>query len=586
MNTITTPVLVAGAGPSGLATSLLLSRYGIPHVIVEKYEGTAHTPRAHIINQRTVEIMRDLGLEEKLLEVATPWELMRNNTWTTGLTGVELARLQTWGTSPDRHADYVKASPCPMANCGQHLLEPIMLEAVRERGVADVQLGCEVQSLAQDADGVTVRCVRRASGEQFDVRAQYVVGADGGRSVVAREIGLEYDGEEGLNHAATVHFRADLSAFTSHRPGCLYWNASPGTDYWVGAGTLICHRPWYEWALVFMYDPETVDLEDADAALARVRQIVGDPAVEIEILNFSTWTINHVVAKGYSVGRVFCMGDSVHRHPPANGLGLNISIADAYNLAWKLKLVLADSASQALLETYSVERQPVGRQVVDRALQSVLDMADIPAALGFEPGQSAEDGWKALEGLYAPGPEGERRRRELAAAVEKTNYQFNAHGVELGYRYREGARVSDGTEEPRPDRDPELYYQPTSWPGAHLPHAWLHDGRRQLSTYDLSAGGFALLTGIGGEAWDEAGRRATEATSVELPVFHIGTRDGLVDCYGDWRALRGVEESGCVLVRPDRHVAWRAQSADPALLEQLPAVLAQLLGTRTPAAAT
>ncbi|MGB8389957.1 FAD-dependent monooxygenase, partial [Mycobacterium sp.] len=348
MNTITTSVLVAGAGPSGLTASLLLSRYGIPHILVEKYEAMAHTPRAHIINQRAVEILRDLGLQEQFLEVATPWDLMSNCCWTTALNGIELARLQAWGTSPERHADYVKASPCPMGNCGQHLLEPILLNAIKERGVTDVRLGCEVRELTQDAEGVTVSCVEGKSGEVFQVRAQYVLGADGARGVVARQIGLQYEGEEGLGHAATVHFRADLATFTAHRPSSLYWNASPGTDYWVGAGTLICHRPWYEWALVFMYDPATTNFEDPDAALSRVRQIVGDPNVEIDILNFSTWTINHLVAQRYSAGRVFCMGDAVHRHPPANGLGLNTCMADAYNLVWKLKLVLDGTASPEL----------------------------------------------------------------------------------------------------------------------------------------------------------------------------------------------------------------------------------------------
>jgi 2,4-dichlorophenol 6-monooxygenase len=163
-------------------------------------------------------------------------------------------------------------------------------------------------------------------------------------------------------------------------------------------------------------------------------------------------------------------------------------------------------------------------------------------------------------------------------AVAKTDHQFNAHGVEFGYRYRAGAVMTDGTPEPGPERDPELYYQPTTWPGARLPHAWLGDGLRQLSTIDLPADTrLALLTGIGGEAWRDAAARAAAATGAEIDVHAIGSPGGLIDCYGDWRRLREVDDSGCVLVRPDRHVAWRAFTAGPGQLAELPAVVAGIL---------
>ena len=136
MPDVTTPVLVVGAGPAGLATSLSLSRHGVPHLLVEKHPGTAHSPRAHIVNQRTVEICRDLGIEDRLLDVATPAELMSNNVWATSLAGRELARLETWGTSAARAADYRAASPSPMCNCPQHVLGPVLHEAIEEAGSA------------------------------------------------------------------------------------------------------------------------------------------------------------------------------------------------------------------------------------------------------------------------------------------------------------------------------------------------------------------------------------------------------------------------------------------------------------------
>ena len=573
------PVLIVGAGPAGLAASNLLSRHGVRHLLVEKHPGTAHTPRAHIVNQRTVEIFRHMGLEDRLRAVATPNELMANNVWLTSLAGLEVARLHAWGSSPERAADYRKASPSPMVNCPQTVLEPVLLEAARERSEADIRFGHEFLSFVQDADGVTTTMRERTSGVTYEVRSDYLIAADGGRSRVVEQAGLPIEGESGLATAVNVWFEADLTRYLAHRPGVLYWHAAPGTPFLTGAGTLICHQPWDQFVMVCSYDPATETIPHTDEfAVERIRQIVGDPTITPLIKGFSTWTINHQVAARYREGRVLAMGDAVHRHPPTNGLGLNTSIADAFNLAWKLAMVVRGQAGQALLDSYSSERQPVGRQVVDRAMQSAGEMAAVKEALGFFPDQSEADGWAALEGLYQPGPAGDRRRAALREALALMNYQFNAHGVELGYRYRAGAVVPDGTAEPVPVRDAELYYQPTTWPGAHLPHAWLDGRGRRISTLDLVTGThFSLITGIGGEDWTAAAQRATEVTGVPIDVHHIGTQDGLWDSYGDWAELREVDSTGAVLVRPDRHVAWRVERYTADAATALCEVMQQLL---------
>lgn len=577
---IGTPVLIVGAGPAGLALSLALSRYGVPHMIIDKHPGTAHTPRAHITNQRTMEIYRDLGIEERVLAVATPPELMTNNVWATSLAGLELARLETWGTGAERAADYRKASPSSMCNCPQHILEPVLADAIREQGTADLRFEHEFLALRQDDEGVTATLLDRRTGAEFTVRAQYLIGADGGRSRVAEHIGLPMEGQGPLASAASVWFSADLTRYCAYRPGTLYWNASPGRDYFIGAGTFICVKPWDDWVMLFMYDPEKepVDPDDHDALVARVRKVIGDPAVDIDIRSVSLWEINHLVAARYTQGRVFCMGDAVHRHPPSNGLGLNTSTADAFNLGWKLKLVLDGKAGPALLDSYNAERQPVGRQTVDRALKSIPDMAPIPAALGFTPDQSDEEGWANVAVLFEDSDAGRARRKAFAEAIELTNYQFNAHGVELGYRYRDGAVVHDGDPEPGFTRDPELYYHATTWPGARVPHAWLDRGQERLSTLDVVGHGrFVLLTGIGGERWTDAAKQAAQRTGVDIDVIFIGTRDGLRDSYREWARVREIGESGSVLVRPDAHVAWRAHAATPESLAALPGVFERIL---------
>ena len=577
---IDAPVLVVGAGPAGLTMSNLLSRYGVRHLLVEKHPGTAHTPRAHIVNQRTVEIFRHMGIEDRLLTAATPSELMGNNVWHTSLAGLELARLHAWGTGPDRAADYHRASPSPMANCPQTVLEPVLLDAAQEWPEADLRFNHEFLSFTQDSSGVTARVRDRVTDAPLTVRCDYLIGADGGRSRIVEQAGLPIEGQAGLSAAVNIWFEADLTRYLAHRPGVLYWNAAPGTPFLTGGGTLICHRPWTEFVMVVAYDPATETIPHSDEfAVQRIRRIVGDPTLTPSIKGFATWTINHQVASCYREGRVFAMGDAVHRHPPTNGLGLNTSIADAFNLAWKLATVIRGQAGPGLMDSYSAERQPVGRQVVDRAMRSVEEMVSVQAALGFAPDQSEADGWAALEGLYLPGPDGDARRAALCEAVELMNYQFNAHGIDLGYRYRAGAVVPDGSPEPAPERDPQLYYQPTTWPGAYLPHAWLDRAGTRLSTLDLVQGThFSLLTGIGGQGWTEAARTASEATGIPVDVHHIGTRDGLHDNYGDWATLRGTSTSGAVLVRPDRHIAWRANEYNPDAADRLTEVLGELLG--------
>jgi 2,4-dichlorophenol 6-monooxygenase len=242
------PVLIVGAGPAGLALSLSLRRYGVDHLLVERHAGTAHTPRAHIVNQRTVEIFRRLGVSERFHAVCTPQHMMRNNLWVTTLADREVARSETWGTAADRAGEYFAASPEPMANCPQTVLEPMLLEAAREAG-ADIRFNVEFVELDQDSDGVTATLRNRRTSEVTVVRSQYVIGADGARSKVLTEAGLEAEGPADLARAANVWFRADLSRYFAHRPGVLTWNVMPGPLPPLRLGTLICHKPFTEFVL-------------------------------------------------------------------------------------------------------------------------------------------------------------------------------------------------------------------------------------------------------------------------------------------------------------------------------------------------
>lgn len=571
-------VLVVGAGPAGLTASLALAQRGVSALTVTKHHGTANGPRAHITNQRTMEVLRDLGVEEQVRAVATPNELMGHNIWATSFAGREIGRLMTWGSGVERHHEYQKASPCEMCNVPQHILEPELLTAARRHG-ADVRFSSEMVGIRQDNDGVDVVVQDRRSGARQLMRAKYVIAADGGRSLVAETLGFPFRGESNLGAAVNVWIEADLTKYTAHRPGTLYWMTQPGNDYWVGSGTWICVKPWAEWVMLFMYDPNGGDPDLSEEALtARAHATIGDSDIDVRIKSVGTWQINHVVAKRYSIGRVFLAGDAAHRHPPANGLGTNTSIQDAYNLSWKLAMVLNGLAGPGLLETYHLERQPIGEQVVDRAMKSVADMLPISRALGFEPGQSAQDGWALLNHLFSSDDDAVERRRTLNEAIQLQNYQFNALGVEIDQRYRCGALVDGGEPWDEGTVDPELHHRPTTHAGARLPHAWIEHQRARVSTLDIGASQIRLLTGRSGEGWGEAALRAGKAMGIDIPVFQLGRGCDYDDVYLMWENVREVGDDGAILVRPDGHIAWRAHRMPGDPEADLTAVLAAMLG--------
>jgi 2,4-dichlorophenol 6-monooxygenase len=327
-----------------------LASYGIETMVVNRYRWLANSPRAHITNQRTMEVLRDLGreVEDEAYLFATDKDLMGNNVFCESLTGEELGRMQSWGNSPASQAAHLVASPTAMNDLPQTFMEPLLFKTACSRGT-QARMSSEYLSHVQDADGVTTTVLDRLTGREFTVRSKYLVGADGGNSLVAEHAQIPLEGQMGVGGSINLLCKMDLTKYVAHRPSVLYWVLQPGSNVGgIGMGVVRMVRPWNEWLIIWGYDingprPELTDEE----AKGIIRNLVGDPDIAIEMTGISYWTVNNVHATRMHNGRVFIMGDAAHRHPPSNGLGSNTSIQDAHNLAWKLAHVIKGAAGPA-----------------------------------------------------------------------------------------------------------------------------------------------------------------------------------------------------------------------------------------------
>ncbi|WP_024760859.1 FAD-dependent monooxygenase [Streptomyces exfoliatus] len=574
-----TDVLIVGSGPAGSSAGLMLSTYGIDNLVITKHRWLADTPRAHYKNQRTMEVFRDLDVADEILAKASPKEVMGNVVFCTSLVGEELGRLPYGANRAQRQSDYALASPAEHCDLPQTLLEPILLSHAAARG-SHVRFDTQFLRLDQDEHGVTAQVLDRLKRERYEIRAKYLIGADGGNSLVAEQIALPMEGHMGLAGSISIILHADLSHLVAHRPGYLWWIMQPGANVGgIGMGLLRMVRPWNEWQIVWGYDMSAgePDVSEIDA-VGIARQLIGDDSVDITIRSVSTWTVNQKYATKYSRGRVFCMGDAVHRHPPSNGLGSNTSIQDAYNLAWKMAMVLKGQASDRLLDTYDQERAPIGKQIVERANKSIEQFGGIFSALGLDANLDAEQMRANMSVLKEASAAGAEKRKMLREAIELKSYEFATQGVELNQRYASDAVCPDGTAQPAWQRDPELYYQASSRPGARLPHAWLDRQGTQVSSLDVvGKGKFTLLTGLNGQIWVQAAERLSGELNIEIAAHVIGPGHALQDLYGDWADVTEMPEDGCLLVRPDAFVAWRKADSSAAV-DALREALREILG--------
>jgi 2,4-dichlorophenol 6-monooxygenase len=584
------PILIVGGGGAGLTASMLLARHGVEHLLVSARPTTSDLPKAHVLNQRAMEVLDDVGVADAIAERSTPAEQMAATAFYAGLAGPDadygrrLARLEAWGAG-GADENWSSASAWRQHNLPQIRLEPLLKARAEELSPGRIRFNHELIALEQDFDSVRATIRDNGSGAEYRVRSEYLLGADGGR-LVAGLIGVEYEGLGVIAQEATMHVTADFSELARDPDVLIRWIFSPQ------AGVLVVMVPmgperWgpdsEEWVIHLNYPAHT---GQSDARIeSDVRKALGIGELPMEIHKITRWSMEAVLASSFQVGRVFLVGDAAHRHPPTGGLGLTSAIHDAHNLCWKLAAVLQGHASPALLETYEAERRPVDERNCRRSLENGLNHFQIATALGVAPERSAADNMAQLRRVLIDRPEDAEHRARVLRRIRAQSMEFSELNVEYGYGYQSAAVVPDGTAPPDPLDDVHVY-EPSTRPGAPLPHAWIDDeeGDRRPIKDLVAPGRFLLIAGEDGEAWCEAARALAEESGLPLDALRIGHLDGdLFDPRCGWLRVRQIEPDGAILVRPDRFVVWREKTAsdDPraALTDALEQVLARTVST-------
>jgi 2,4-dichlorophenol 6-monooxygenase len=581
------PVLIVGGGPAGLTTSMLLSTLGVESLLVERRTGGSGLPKAHIINPRSMEIFAQCGMAERVRAVGSPHEAMSQVAWMTSfagpteLHGREITRGDSWGGGGEL-AVSTAASPHPHTNLPQIELEPLMQARARELAPHAVLFDHELDPLEPHDAHVVATVTDLSTGDPVELAADYVVAADGGRTV-GPSLGIEHDGDRNLVRMITGYVRsAGLAAANPDPRVCMYWFINPDHGGSLGGGVLVKMggRGWGNdadrWAFSFATPPDDETAYGAQDVCARVRASTGLPDLDLEILRISEWQIESLVAERFSAGRVFLVGDAAHHHPPTGGLGMNTAIQDAHNLAWKLAAVLNGTAESRLLDTYDAERRPVASRNADQSLKSFFQHSGLDEAIGIPPDDPAV-GWSALASLFAGTPQGAAARERLAAATRIKRREFCALNLELGYCYEVGAIVPDGSAL-APREDDVTEFVATTRPGHRMPHAWLTGDDERQSTYDIAGYDRFTLFAAPGSAWPGAAKSAGERLGVPIHPRTIGASGDYADVTGAWQAQREIDDGGAVLVRPDQHVAWRSFGPVNDPTAALTAALAMVLG--------
>ncbi len=523
-NALDTQVVIVGAGPVGLTLAIDLGRRGVRCILLEQKEAPQFLPKMERCNARTMEIYRRMGIAQKIRDAGFPRDAPMDVFIITSLIEPPLLHLPY----PSVAQAQAQIAACrdgslplePYQLISQYTLEPLLKSVAESIPCVDVRYGCEFIDFKQDAGSVSAR-VKTGKGD-VQLSALFLIGCDGGASVVRRQLGIKLQGEANLLQLRQALYRCDdLFERIPIGKGRHYHVADAHSTF------LIVQDSTKHFTLH--------SVVESNAEMATMFEATVAMPVHYEMLSVGQWRQNLLLADNYGQGRVFLAGDAVHLVIPTGGLGMNSGVGDAADLSWKLAATVQGWGGPSLLASYEIERRQIG-------------------ARNVEASRHAAKGRRAWRSMYRPNirdqtPAGAETRASLTrvAGVEqrKSNEMI---GAELGYRY-----VGSPLIWPEAGEGPAanfMKYEPTTWPGARLPHVWLGDGS---ALHDLLGDGYTLLR-LGGTQADAAPlSQAFAAYAAPFSVLDI--KDPRP------RAIYGHD---LLLLRPDLHVVWRGNRLDNA----------------------
>ena len=525
-----TQVLIVGGGPTGLTLAIDLGKRGVRCTLIEQKPQPAFLPKMERINARSMEIYRRLGLNQKIraagLRPDVPMDVyimlalneppLLHLSYPSVAQAQQAVRANNDGTMPLE----------PYQLISQYTLEPLLKSVAETIPAIDVRFGCEFLSFAQDGNSVTAQ-VKTSANKTEAIRAQYMVGCDGGASLVRKELGIELSGEGNLLGLRQALFKCDelfdrLPLLNGHGPK----SPGRGRHYHVADNKstfLIMQDSTKHWTLHSVVDSD-------EEMKAQFERTIGVP-VKYEMLSCAPWRQNLLLADRYGKGRVFIAGDAAHLVIPTGGLGMNSGVGDATDLAWKLAATFAGWGGPGLLQSYEPERRQIGDRNVGASRYATL-------------------GRRKWRGMWRPDiredtPAGAETRRKLTAMADLEQRKSNEMiGAEVGYRYVDSPIICN-----IPGGPEHLFreYHPTTWPGARLPHVWLDDG---TPLQDKIPDGYTILKLAGAKADASDLARAIAARGAPVKVLDVPDR-----------VARDVYGYDLLLIRPDMHVVWRGNAA-------------------------
>lgn len=532
MADIETPVLIIGGGTVGLFLAVELGAKEVPFLLVDAKETTSTHPKGSTVNARSMEHLRRLGVAPELRQIGVPPDHVTDIVYLTRFNGYELGRIDMpstnqkignpgpWGPTT--------LTPEPIHRCNQFYLEPVLRRYAEGHAGSDIRFGWRMNKFEQRDDYVEAEIEEIASGETKTVRAGYMIACDGGNGMTRRTLGFKYSGRSSSGtgfydgRMLSIYLRAPKVYDVLTMPRGWHF-LTINSDRRFDCISLDCEG---EFVILAHIDKDAV-IEDIDIRDLFHTTIGVD--VDAEIISVQEWWAGlALVLDHYQSGRIFLAGDSVHLFTPSGGFGFNTGIDDAANLAWKLAAVHHGWGGPGLLDSYEVERQPIGVRNTTESGKLAEQIAELKIPPHIE-----EDS-----------PEGEAERAEFAKEVDTFREEFASLGIQLGARY-DGSPiiVSDGTTPP-PD-DPKAYV-PSATPGGRAPHYWI--GEKE-SLFDRFGPGFTLLRMGEDPPPVEGFEQAAADRGIPLTTVDV-SEPGLLALY----------ERPLALIRPDQHVAWRGDA--------------------------